>query len=352
MWASSYTVGCGRSRFMIHGRGRFRSVERLVCNLSPAGPVPYRALWDPAVPAASCPPQSLPDQAYIALCDYQFEMDESVVVKNKMTIQEHILVNSVLEIDRNESINGLGSLEELYLTNLAIVTMNDIESSTLYNSIKKREAFDVKNNNVNVTDKHIELKTTRKAPDHMSPKISKKKLSTIGRPKTYNMEELNEIEDDHKENNYKITEDALKKFNDIYGDYNIVETQDENETTVTEAPRIEQMTDFIENGQTVDIRKNTINNNNNNFRKETINTSIFTTVAVVSYITETKYIAANGTGLNVLTQTSFANADIRETLKPKEKSIDDYLTDPDTMQQLEHTLDRMEHKMQRSRITA
>lgn len=131
----------------------------------------------------------------------EFKIDESVVVEGKMTIEENALVNSVLEIEGNESIFGHGSLDKLYLTNLAIVTINDIESSTIYNSIQKRAVIDVKNYTVNARDMHTELKTTRKVPDYpKTPKVPDKKINMIGRPKTYNMEELTEIGDDHKEN--------------------------------------------------------------------------------------------------------------------------------------------------------
>lgn len=131
---------------------------------------------------------------------------------------------------------------------------------------------------------------------------------------------------------YEITEDVLKKNNDIYGDYNIVEEQDNNETTVTEATRIQQSTNLIENAQTIDLRKSAIafadTMYDNNFSNETVNKSTLTMDEIVTYVTETIYIAANGTELDVLTQPSFTNADLlNETFKSNEKSVEDYLTD-------------------------
>ncbi|KAJ8733136.1 hypothetical protein PYW08_001434 [Mythimna loreyi] len=70
MWAQTYMVGCGRSRFMIPWQGRLRSVERLVCNFAPQGPPPWRSLWTPTSPAASCPSRSQRDTVLHALCDY------------------------------------------------------------------------------------------------------------------------------------------------------------------------------------------------------------------------------------------------------------------------------------------
>lgn len=131
---------------------------------------------------------------------------------------------------------------------------------------------------------------------------------------------------------YEITEDVLKKIDDIYGDYNIVEEQDNNETTVTEATRIQQSTNLIENAQTIDLRKSAIafadTMYDNNFSNETVNKSTLTMDEIVTYVTETIYIAANGTELDVLTQPSFTNADLlNETFKSNEKSVEDYLTD-------------------------
>ncbi|KAJ0178644.1 hypothetical protein K1T71_005419 [Dendrolimus kikuchii] len=70
MWSRAYMVGCGRSRFMKSSQGRMRSVERLVCNIAPRGPIPGRSLWTPAFPVSACPPRSVADEILKGLCNF------------------------------------------------------------------------------------------------------------------------------------------------------------------------------------------------------------------------------------------------------------------------------------------
>lgn len=275
----------------------------------------------------------------------EFEIDASDVVNNTMTIEEHVLLNSVLETERNESLFGIGSLDELYLTNLAIVTMENTESSTsLYNSIKKRDIIESieLENDVNVRDKRNEQNISIKSNNfnNVTRKIYKKKISTVGRPKTYNMEELTEVGDDNKEDSKLLTneskcnvqvlsennqisyvadneilEDIPKSFNDIYGDY-IIGPQEENETTTTEAA--EHIKDLHDRVITVDYNTSTtipdayiINND------EADNKSI-TTERNAQSLHQLEDLSANRSELSII--------DLNETLISKEQS-EDYLTD-------------------------
>ncbi|KAL4706767.1 hypothetical protein ACJJTC_018148 [Scirpophaga incertulas] len=145
IWANSYMVGCGRSRFMTDWNGRARSVERLVCNIAPRGPLPGRPLWTPAPPASACPPRAAQDPQLPTLCTFQADIDASADVNGSMTIEEHILLSTVLDIEANESPNYVGRLDELYLTKIAIVTMEDTDVTDApinYNPIQKRDAVD------------------------------------------------------------------------------------------------------------------------------------------------------------------------------------------------------------------
>lgn len=103
-----------------------------------------------------------------------------------MTIEEHVILNTVFETEKNESneLNDIGSLDELYLTNLAIVTMEDFQNSSSASiSLQKRDIPESKTENIIVNET-------------MYFTTPKKKVSFIGRPKTYNLAELNEIDDD------------------------------------------------------------------------------------------------------------------------------------------------------------
>ncbi|KAF9404364.1 hypothetical protein HW555_014373, partial [Spodoptera exigua] len=69
-WAKSYMVGCARSRFLAPWKGRLERVERLVCNIAPAGPQVSRSIWTPGPPGSSCPPRAQLSYTTRGLCDY------------------------------------------------------------------------------------------------------------------------------------------------------------------------------------------------------------------------------------------------------------------------------------------
>ncbi|XP_022825462.1 uncharacterized protein LOC111355669 [Spodoptera litura] len=69
-WAKSYMIGCARSRFQTQWKGSLQNVERLVCNVAPAGPKRHRRLWRPQAPAELCPYRARVSSTWINLCDY------------------------------------------------------------------------------------------------------------------------------------------------------------------------------------------------------------------------------------------------------------------------------------------
>lgn len=120
-----------------------------------------------------------------------------------MTLEEHFLLYTVLDIERNESLRYPGSLDELYLTRLAIATMdNIITTEEYYNSMQKRDvventAIEVTNtsNNVSLSHEVIPLVVNTSSSTVPIPISSlKKKISLIGRPKSYNMEDLTDMD--------------------------------------------------------------------------------------------------------------------------------------------------------------
>ncbi|XP_039749898.1 uncharacterized protein LOC120626437 [Pararge aegeria] len=141
-WSRAYMVGCGRSRFMVPWYGRERSVDRLVCNFAPRWSDAQRALWSPGNPASACPSRSGPDTETTSLCTYHYTMDETYDDDNKISLEEHMLLNTILEIERNASLDYIGSMDQLYLTKLAVATIyeHSVSTSPFYtiNSVQKR----------------------------------------------------------------------------------------------------------------------------------------------------------------------------------------------------------------------
>ena len=61
-----------------------------------------------------------------------------------MTLEEHILLDTVLEIENNATLDYLGSLDEIYLTKLTIATMSNTQTTQMYfNSMQRRDVVEV-----------------------------------------------------------------------------------------------------------------------------------------------------------------------------------------------------------------
>ncbi|KAH9643227.1 hypothetical protein HF086_012889 [Spodoptera exigua] len=161
LWAKSYMVGCARSRYMTHWHGRLQSVERLVCNIAPYGPQATRPLWRPGAPTSSCPPRSMQSLVWLRLCDYKRKQNESISLDPSTTLEEYLLLNTVLEIEGNETLNYLGSLDEIYLTKLAIATMvNMFTTQGYFDSMQKKEIVEF----VDVIEIHVNDSTIAFVP--------------------------------------------------------------------------------------------------------------------------------------------------------------------------------------------
>ncbi|XP_073942434.1 uncharacterized protein [Choristoneura fumiferana] len=236
IWAHTFMVGCARSRFTspdyVHERAR--TVIRLVCNFAPRGPA--GELWLPAAPGAACPTHTQRDTQLPNLCN-QANLTSNIGPSNDMTLKERSLLNAVLEIERNQLLEHPGSLDELYLTNMAIATLNhpvttesyfkttykqDIIESTIFEDDKQ---IDKARNSIRETTKVI----SKMEHKNRRPKTTKliTRLSMVGRPKSYDVEEL---EDPYMEGyaNTRSVETATLNEKDLYAEY---EEQDISETT-------------------------------------------------------------------------------------------------------------------------
>ncbi|XP_031767327.2 uncharacterized protein LOC113515585 isoform X2 [Galleria mellonella] len=348
VWAHTYMVGCGRSRFMVPRNGRLRSVERLVCNFAPRGPTVGRAVWMPAVPASACPPRSLPDVNIPGLCNYQYNLDESNDIDNTMTLEEHALLNTVLEIEANKVFNYLGSIDELYLTKIAIATMEN-PSTTLsyYNSMHKRDIMEkiIDNEIMNLNNivpnniLHQKLNTTSTATfeETASKKYKTKMINLIGRPKSYNIDELNEVDSVvMSANRLDVPDRNLSKIkSQFYGDYEYADNMDIDLEEI-ESNNITNAISIINDTLEVPI---------NNGVKYIADYSKIPLESVNVNRTTSK----NRTLLSQLPEILMVNG-TNVSLNPQK--VEDYLSDSETVQELQEALDRMEQSMEMSTVTS
>lgn len=132
-----------------------------------------------------------------------YEVSETSDVNNSLSDPSNYLLDTVLEIEKNESLDYLGSLDELYLTKIAIATIeNPTPTMVLYYSLQKRDLFEKINEDSKFWDVDNESEVNHTAHITISQTmftettvISTKKYRTkgnvIGRPKPYDIDELN-----------------------------------------------------------------------------------------------------------------------------------------------------------------
>lgn len=127
-----------------------------------------------------------------------------------MTLEEHLLLDTVLEIEKNYTLDYIGSLDEIYLTKLTIATMvNTLTTETAYfNSMQRRDVVEVIEDimpewNISVISNTTVILPTITAlptePETTTVKAAKtttkKRVSLIGRPRSYNMEDLTGLDE-------------------------------------------------------------------------------------------------------------------------------------------------------------
>lgn len=129
----------------------------------------------------------------------EHDLDESQDVDNVMTLEQHILLDTVLSMERNETMSSPGSIDELYLTKLTIATMmDDVDNkvtTSLFNSLQKRDILEPANKGV--FDETNSSEMLNKTSQNITKKNDliivvkwPKRVKLIGRPKSYNMDDL------------------------------------------------------------------------------------------------------------------------------------------------------------------
>lgn len=96
----------------------------------------------------------------------------------------------------------MGSLDEFYLTKLAIATIStandNIGSTPLYASMKRRDIQDIDvmaHNIMNAEFNHTMEYGTNVNAKERQKNMTTAKISLVGRPKTYNFDELSDDQD-------------------------------------------------------------------------------------------------------------------------------------------------------------
>lgn len=131
-------------------------------------------------------------------------MDETYDEDNIMSLEEHLLLNTIFEVERNSSLDYIGSIDEIYLTKLAVAT---IEESILtlptysVNSVQKRNIFE-KTDTIQKTTDFVSNPCSKSQDSgitennnykmNLEKKILKRKAYLVGRPKTYGVDDLND----------------------------------------------------------------------------------------------------------------------------------------------------------------
>ncbi|XP_063532824.1 uncharacterized protein LOC134743362 [Cydia strobilella] len=236
LWAHTYLVGCARSRFMIEQNGRLRTVTRLVCNFAPRGP--EGPLWVPGAPASACPASSGPDPVFSGLCTFHHDATFTYDASNTTVLKEQLVLDTILEIERNESLNYHGSLDQIYLTKMVAASINNPTEQqyqldfTKKNDRVEAEVPDYKEVIINVTDdstitdySHDNV-TTEIVNESSTGLVTKNIFSTVGRPKSYNIEELNVV---NKDNENGTANSVPVKEDNIYNDYDHDDIVERNE---------------------------------------------------------------------------------------------------------------------------
>ncbi|XP_063360686.1 uncharacterized protein LOC134649789 [Cydia amplana] len=240
LWAHTYLVGCGRSRFMIEQNGRLRTVTRLVCNFAPRGP--EGPMWVPGAPASACPARSGPDPVFSGLCTFHHDATFTYNASNTTVLKEQLVLDAILEIEKNDSLNYHGSLDQIYLTKMVAASINNPTEQQYQLDTVEAEIPDYKEVMINdtedstITDYNHDNVTTKIVNDSSTARVSKKIFSTVGRPKSYNIEELIVVNKDTENgtaNSVPIKED------NIYNDYDFGAVVERNErdyiATMTES---------------------------------------------------------------------------------------------------------------------
>lgn len=130
-------------------------------------------------------------------------MDETYDEDNIMSLEEHLLLNTIFEVERNSSLDYIGSIDQIYLTKLAVAT---IEESILtlptytVNSVQKRNIVE-KTDSIQKTMDFVSNPysksedsgiTENNSKMNLEKKILKRKAYLVGRPKTYGVDDLND----------------------------------------------------------------------------------------------------------------------------------------------------------------
>lgn len=190
-------------------------------------------------------------------------LDETLDVQNEMSMEEHVLLNTILDIENNDQLDYMSSLDEIYLTKIAIATIDGSTTKTYHsNPMKKRDVDKTSGNEIrhlNIIEtpsQEVSNKITGLQPGVANQALQKilKKVKIVGRPKSYKIDDLSDdggvqttesksilVNEILKYSSYKtcriftdtneIFDEMPKTKKEFEAEYEYVENQDSNVST-------------------------------------------------------------------------------------------------------------------------
>lgn len=113
---------------------------------------------------------------------------------NKLSTKDHLLLDTVLEVETNDTHDYIGFLDEYYLKKLAISNMSLTTTDVFNNFLYKREIIEELELDEpfnETTTQSIETKS--EAEETVFAKIKEKRISILGRFKSFNLEDLEDL---------------------------------------------------------------------------------------------------------------------------------------------------------------
>ncbi|CAG5041339.1 unnamed protein product [Parnassius apollo] len=224
-----------------------------------------------------------------------------------MSLEDTVVLSTVLDLRRNLSFDNVGSLDEIYLAKLAAIMLEKSTElqfrsrSEQIKAIVKRLGIKLEDLNTVLTRIEIERRKLRKYMTYRGK--MRRKLRTVGRPKPYYLYELNK-EVDHKRMEYTV--DISSHFDKV--------SEEDFKVTNDQKKTIDASTDVGEFENSTQETSCLMQNSSEMFEEENV-------------------------------KSTKQSIDDEENSEISDKVIEDYFSNPETARELQESLLRMEKTM-------